>query len=262
MSSLLDETIEAVASGLSTAVYQRPVTPRAPARRRRKASKPGPGGITEGRGLGGAELYQPSLGVVAFPVDKAGHPSSGHPSAGVTAALRGLCSCVLSCCPEALPVLPWAPGWRPPEARGPSHGATSGAALGPQACAEGTRGLSWWRLLCFVLLVRFASTAAADGTGLAPVDGRAAGAACGPRSGPRGPPPPAPSRHVLLAAALSSAAAALCAPEGGVSLFQTEPHSGVTLAGTNTTRRWGFSQGRKCRTISFHFSFLKISFFF
>ena len=34
MSSLLDETIEAVAAGLSTAVYQRP-GPRAPARRRR-----------------------------------------------------------------------------------------------------------------------------------------------------------------------------------------------------------------------------------
>lgn len=43
MSSLLDETIEAVASGLSTAVYQRPTTPRAPAKRRRKASKPGVG---------------------------------------------------------------------------------------------------------------------------------------------------------------------------------------------------------------------------
>lgn len=43
MSSLLDETIEAVASGLSTAVYQRPTTPRAPAKRRRKASKPGAG---------------------------------------------------------------------------------------------------------------------------------------------------------------------------------------------------------------------------
>ncbi|XP_059566651.1 PHD and RING finger domain-containing protein 1 isoform X2 [Myotis daubentonii] len=38
MSSLLDETIEAVASGLSTAVYQRPTTPRAPAKRRRKAN--------------------------------------------------------------------------------------------------------------------------------------------------------------------------------------------------------------------------------
>ncbi|KAB1251643.1 PHD and RING finger domain-containing protein 1 [Camelus dromedarius] len=37
MSSLLDETIEAVAAGLSTAVYQCPMTPRAPARRRRKA---------------------------------------------------------------------------------------------------------------------------------------------------------------------------------------------------------------------------------
>ncbi|XP_045436995.1 PHD and RING finger domain-containing protein 1 isoform X5 [Pipistrellus kuhlii] len=39
MSSLLDETIEAVASGLSTAVYQRPTTPRAPAKRRRKARR-------------------------------------------------------------------------------------------------------------------------------------------------------------------------------------------------------------------------------
>ncbi|XP_055271111.1 PHD and RING finger domain-containing protein 1 isoform X1 [Moschus berezovskii] len=38
MSSLLDETIEAVAAGLSTAVYQRP-GPRAPARRRRKAGR-------------------------------------------------------------------------------------------------------------------------------------------------------------------------------------------------------------------------------
>lgn len=36
MSPLLDEAIEAVASGLSTAVYQRPTTPRAPAKRRRK----------------------------------------------------------------------------------------------------------------------------------------------------------------------------------------------------------------------------------
>ncbi|XP_054580773.1 PHD and RING finger domain-containing protein 1 isoform X1 [Eptesicus fuscus] len=39
VSSLLDETIEAVASGLSTAVYQRPTTPRAPAKRRRKARR-------------------------------------------------------------------------------------------------------------------------------------------------------------------------------------------------------------------------------
>uniref|UniRef100_A0A452DW77 PHD and RING finger domain-containing protein 1 n=1 Tax=Capra hircus TaxID=9925 RepID=A0A452DW77_CAPHI len=38
MSSLLDETIEAVAAGLSTAVYQRP-GPRAPARRRRKGGR-------------------------------------------------------------------------------------------------------------------------------------------------------------------------------------------------------------------------------
>lgn len=39
MSSLLDETIEAVATGLSTAVYQRPGTPRAPARRRRRTGR-------------------------------------------------------------------------------------------------------------------------------------------------------------------------------------------------------------------------------
>lgn len=40
-SSLLDETIEAVASGLSTAVYQRPTTPRAPTKRRRRAGERG-----------------------------------------------------------------------------------------------------------------------------------------------------------------------------------------------------------------------------
>lgn len=39
MSPLLDETIEAVASGLSTAVYQRPTTPRAPTKRRRKRGR-------------------------------------------------------------------------------------------------------------------------------------------------------------------------------------------------------------------------------
>ncbi|XP_055475274.1 PHD and RING finger domain-containing protein 1 isoform X1 [Psammomys obesus] len=39
MSSLLDETIEAVATGLSTAVYQRPLTPRVPAKRKRKAGR-------------------------------------------------------------------------------------------------------------------------------------------------------------------------------------------------------------------------------
>ncbi|XP_047546473.1 PHD and RING finger domain-containing protein 1 isoform X3 [Lutra lutra] len=39
MSSLLDETIEAVAAGLSSAVYQCPVTPRAPAKRRRRAGR-------------------------------------------------------------------------------------------------------------------------------------------------------------------------------------------------------------------------------
>ncbi|XP_051001561.1 PHD and RING finger domain-containing protein 1 isoform X2 [Acomys russatus] len=39
MSSLLDETIEAVATGLSTAVYQRPLTPRAPAKRKRKTGR-------------------------------------------------------------------------------------------------------------------------------------------------------------------------------------------------------------------------------
>ncbi|KAM5247365.1 PHD and RING finger domain-containing protein 1 isoform 2-T2 [Ctenodactylus gundi] len=39
MSSLLDETIEAVATGLSTAIYQRPLTARAPARRKRKTGR-------------------------------------------------------------------------------------------------------------------------------------------------------------------------------------------------------------------------------
>ncbi|NWU82038.1 PHRF1 protein, partial [Onychorhynchus coronatus] len=39
MSSLLDETIEAVVAGLNTAVYQRPLTPRAPARQKRKAGR-------------------------------------------------------------------------------------------------------------------------------------------------------------------------------------------------------------------------------
>ncbi|KAM4846554.1 PHD and RING finger domain-containing protein 1 isoform 2-T6 [Thomomys bottae] len=39
MSSLLDETIEAVATGLSTAVYQRPLTPRTPVKRRRKTGR-------------------------------------------------------------------------------------------------------------------------------------------------------------------------------------------------------------------------------
>ncbi|XP_043826043.1 PHD and RING finger domain-containing protein 1 isoform X2 [Dromiciops gliroides] len=39
MSSLLDETIEAVASGLSTAVYHRPLTPRAQVRRKRKTGR-------------------------------------------------------------------------------------------------------------------------------------------------------------------------------------------------------------------------------
>lgn len=39
MSSLLDETIDAVAAGLSTAVYQRPLQPRAPTRQKRKTGK-------------------------------------------------------------------------------------------------------------------------------------------------------------------------------------------------------------------------------
>nr|XP_012311509.1 PHD and RING finger domain-containing protein 1 isoform X5 [Aotus nancymaae] len=38
-SSLLDEAIEAVATGLSTAVYQRPMTPRTPARRKRRTRR-------------------------------------------------------------------------------------------------------------------------------------------------------------------------------------------------------------------------------
>lgn len=37
--SLLDETINAVAMGLSTAVYQRPLTPRTPTRRKRKPGR-------------------------------------------------------------------------------------------------------------------------------------------------------------------------------------------------------------------------------
>ncbi|XP_004851772.1 PHD and RING finger domain-containing protein 1 isoform X2 [Heterocephalus glaber] len=39
MSSLLDETIEAVATGLSTAVYRRPLTPWTPTRRKRKTGR-------------------------------------------------------------------------------------------------------------------------------------------------------------------------------------------------------------------------------
>ncbi|NXP22109.1 PHRF1 protein, partial [Scytalopus superciliaris] len=39
MSSLLDETIEAVVAGLNTAVYQRPLTPRAPTRQKRKTGR-------------------------------------------------------------------------------------------------------------------------------------------------------------------------------------------------------------------------------
>uniref|UniRef100_A0A8C3XY53 PHD and ring finger domains 1 n=1 Tax=Catharus ustulatus TaxID=91951 RepID=A0A8C3XY53_CATUS len=39
MSSLLDETIEAVVAGLNTAIYQRPVAPRAPARQKRKTGR-------------------------------------------------------------------------------------------------------------------------------------------------------------------------------------------------------------------------------
>ncbi|NXH28018.1 PHRF1 protein, partial [Myiagra hebetior] len=39
MSSLLDETIEAVVAGLNTAVYQRPLAPRAPARKKRKTGR-------------------------------------------------------------------------------------------------------------------------------------------------------------------------------------------------------------------------------
>lgn len=37
--SSLDEAIEAVAAGLSTAVYQRPLTPRAPSKKKRKVGK-------------------------------------------------------------------------------------------------------------------------------------------------------------------------------------------------------------------------------
>lgn len=39
MSSLLDETIEAVVAGLNTAIYQRPLAPRAPTRQKRKTGK-------------------------------------------------------------------------------------------------------------------------------------------------------------------------------------------------------------------------------
>ncbi|NXS91886.1 PHRF1 protein, partial [Jacana jacana] len=39
MSSLLDETIEAVVAGLNTAIYQRPLTPRVPTRQKRKAGR-------------------------------------------------------------------------------------------------------------------------------------------------------------------------------------------------------------------------------
>lgn len=39
MSSLLDETIEAVVAGLNTAIYQRPLAPRAPARQKRKTGR-------------------------------------------------------------------------------------------------------------------------------------------------------------------------------------------------------------------------------
>ncbi|XP_009574514.1 PREDICTED: PHD and RING finger domain-containing protein 1-like [Fulmarus glacialis] len=39
MSSLLDETIEAVVAGLNTAIYQRPLAPRAPTRQKRKTGR-------------------------------------------------------------------------------------------------------------------------------------------------------------------------------------------------------------------------------
>ncbi|NWY49812.1 PHRF1 protein, partial [Chionis minor] len=39
MSSLLDETIEAVVAGLNTAIYQHPLTPRAPSRQKRKTGR-------------------------------------------------------------------------------------------------------------------------------------------------------------------------------------------------------------------------------
>ncbi|NXF73238.1 PHRF1 protein, partial [Sclerurus mexicanus] len=39
MSSLLDETIEAVVAGLNTAIYQRPLTPRAPTKQKRKTGR-------------------------------------------------------------------------------------------------------------------------------------------------------------------------------------------------------------------------------
>ncbi|XP_074773968.1 PHD and RING finger domain-containing protein 1 isoform X3 [Athene noctua] len=44
MSSLLDETIEAVVAGLNTAIYQRPLAPRPPARQKRKTGRRKKGG--------------------------------------------------------------------------------------------------------------------------------------------------------------------------------------------------------------------------
>lgn len=60
MSSLLDETIETVAAGLSTAVYQHPLTPRAPAKRRRKRGTSGHSGLgcVPDSGRPGAHPYQ------------------------------------------------------------------------------------------------------------------------------------------------------------------------------------------------------------
>ncbi|NWX45238.1 PHRF1 protein, partial [Steatornis caripensis] len=44
MSSLLDETIEAVVAGLNTAIYQRPLTPRAPTRQKKRTGRRKKGG--------------------------------------------------------------------------------------------------------------------------------------------------------------------------------------------------------------------------
>ncbi|XP_015417882.1 PREDICTED: PHD and RING finger domain-containing protein 1 [Myotis davidii] len=67
VSSLLDETIEAVASGLSTAVYQRPTTPRAPAKRRRKARRRWQGLVCTCRRSVPAAAPEPDVDVAPVP---------------------------------------------------------------------------------------------------------------------------------------------------------------------------------------------------
>lgn len=60
MSSLLDETIEAVVAGLNTAIYQRPLAPRAPARQKRKTGK-------DIRDLQGAQILEKISAVCVLP---------------------------------------------------------------------------------------------------------------------------------------------------------------------------------------------------